>query len=229
MAQQFIAVLYPLCVVCYYFLKYQPQQHPLGRQYSQKSLISAGFIPNLVLADVRHFSGSNRPASPWSGTAGAGCQESWQQEGEGSHKVATQSSRLACLSRVNIASRLHTVMTNRGGRAQKHYQDDCRVLPDPTHRPRLCILKNEQRPSTPCNIAGMSVITGAAPPHYLRLCLFIVTQSSSDSTGLDLSIRWISGVFCWCRSTCRYTDHRAHGLIRLQSGAMEVQHNNRKL
>lgn len=24
MAQQFIAVLHPLCVVCYYFLKYQP-------------------------------------------------------------------------------------------------------------------------------------------------------------------------------------------------------------
>lgn len=69
MAQQFIAVLYPLCVVCYYFLKYQPQQHPPGRQYSQKSLISAGFIPNLVLADVGHFSGRHRPASPWSGTA----------------------------------------------------------------------------------------------------------------------------------------------------------------
>lgn len=43
---------------------------------------------------------------------------------EGSHKVATQSSRLACLSRVNITPRLHTVIANREGRGQKHYEED---------------------------------------------------------------------------------------------------------
>lgn len=51
-------------------------------------------------------------------------EASWQQEREGSHKVATQSSRLACLSRVNITPRLHTVIANREGRGQKHYEED---------------------------------------------------------------------------------------------------------
>lgn len=94
--------------------------------------MSASF-QNDVAGRRRAFSASKRPAGPPSGRAEAGRWESWQQEGVGSHKVATQSSRLACLSRVNIAPRLHTVMTNRGGRAQKHYQDFCLVLPDPTH------------------------------------------------------------------------------------------------
>lgn len=80
-----------------------------------------------------HSEAATGQAGWWCGRARARRSESWQQEGEASHKVATQSSRLACLSRVNITPRLHTVMTNSGGREQKYYKDYCLVLPDPTH------------------------------------------------------------------------------------------------
>lgn len=67
-----------------------------------------------------------------------------------SHKVATRSRRLACLSRVNIGPRLHTVMTNRGGRAQKRDQDGYLVLTEPTHAIPVIFLpplssKNQRR------------------------------------------------------------------------------------
>lgn len=64
------------------------------------------------------------------GPAGSGAGSRREKQ---SHKVATRSRRLACLSRVNIGPRLHTVMTNRGGRAQKRYQDGYLVLTEPTH------------------------------------------------------------------------------------------------
>lgn len=88
-------------------------------------------LRKLAPADVMHLAAP--PGQRVYGRERAGRRQSWQQEGEGSHKVATRSRRLACLSRVNIGPRLHTVMTNIGGRAQKHYQDYCPVLTDPTH------------------------------------------------------------------------------------------------
>lgn len=138
MAQRCIAVLHPLCVLCYYFLKYQPDAHQTDNVRRKCILhFCQIYFKNPVLVDGRHLAVAIGQRAPWSGRARARRQESWQQEGEGSHKVATQSSRLACLSRVNITPRLHTVMTNRGGRAQKHYQDYCLVLPDPTHAIRI--------------------------------------------------------------------------------------------
>lgn len=118
-------------------------------------------IQKLSAGRRQAFSDSDRPVGWWCGRAWPRRKESWQQEGEESHKVATQSSRLACLSRVNISPRLHTVMTNRGGRAQKYYQDYCLVLLDPTHAIPIISqpLHSENKQS------ATSIIKGAA-------CLF---------------------------------------------------------
>lgn len=129
---QFILALHPLCTFCDYFwnirLTTPTRQTALTEIDSKCRHISKA----KTLADVGHLAGARGPRARRVAVPklDVGC---WQQEGVESHKVATQSSRLACLSRVNIAPRLHTVMTNRGGRAQKHYQDSCLVLPDRTH------------------------------------------------------------------------------------------------
>lgn len=108
------------------------------------------FEKNLAPADVMRLAAP--PGQRVYGRERARRRQSWQQEGEGSHKVATQSRRLACLSRVNIGPRLHTVMTNTGGRAQKHYQDNTLSWQTP-HMPFLssfclCFLQNKHRALT---------------------------------------------------------------------------------
>lgn len=91
-------------------------------------------IQKLSAGRRQAFSDSDRPVGWWCGRAWPRRKESWQQEGEESHKVATQSSRLACLSRVNITPRLHTVMTNRGGTCTEILSG---LLPCPA-RPHTC-------------------------------------------------------------------------------------------
>lgn len=44
MAQRCIAVLHPLCVLCYYFLKYQPNTHQAYNTHRNASSIFARFI-----------------------------------------------------------------------------------------------------------------------------------------------------------------------------------------
>lgn len=139
------------------------QLHPPGRQCSQKSsLFGVCFIKS---GPGRRYTFSrSRQGSEFMAGKRAGRRQSWQQEGEGSHKVATQSRRLACLSRVNIGPRLHTVMTNTGGRAQKHYQDCYPVLPDPTHATPIIFLPLlPSRQARRFDIEGTGV-KGAAPP-----------------------------------------------------------------
>lgn len=154
-----------LCIMLW-FPGMSTQLHPPGSQCSQKSSIFGLRLKNLAPADVIHLAAP--PGQRVYGGERAGRRQSWQQEGEGSHKVATQSRRLACLSRVNIGPRLHTVMTNTGGRAQKHYQDYCPVLPDPTHAIPIIflpLLYSKQAPSFD--------IEGVAPPQTCgcRACL----------------------------------------------------------
>lgn len=123
LTQQFIAALRPFSALCYYFLEcqlnYTHQTDNTLRIHQFWDLF--GKKKNLAPADVMRLAAP--PGQRVYGRERARRRQSWQQEGEGSHKVATQSRRLACLSRVNIGPRLHTVMTNTGGRAQKHYQD----------------------------------------------------------------------------------------------------------
>lgn len=143
------------------------QLHPPGRQCSQKSSIFGVCLKNL--ADVIHLAAP--PGQRVYGGERAGRRQSWQQEGEGSHKVATQSRRLACLSRVNIGPRLHTVMTNTGGRAQKHYQGYYPVLPDPTHAiPIIFPPLPSSKQARSFDIEGTGV-KGAAPPQTLAALL----------------------------------------------------------
>lgn len=76
-------------------------------------------------------------------------------------------------------------MTNRGGRAQKHYQDSCLVLPDRTHAipinaKRINSSKQAHRTMTLCNVEGFDVVTGSAPLHR-NPCWFKVTRSSFDN------------------------------------------------
>lgn len=76
-------------------------------------------------------------------------------------------------------------MTNRGGRAQKHYQDSCLVLPDRTHAipingKHINSSKQACRTRTLCNVEGFDVVTDSAPPHC-NPCWFKVTRSSFDN------------------------------------------------
>lgn len=92
-------------------------------------------LKNPALMDVARLAGPRQGGGVLrrgkkKGPAGSGAGSRREKQ---SHKVATRSRRLACLSRVNIGPRLHTVMTNRGGRAQKRYQDGYLVLTEPTH------------------------------------------------------------------------------------------------
>lgn len=136
--QQFIAALRPFCALSSGFLECQPNYTHQADNALRNHQFLGDCLKNLAPADVIHLAAP--PGQRVYGGERAGRRQSWQQEGEGSHKVATQSRRLACLSRVNIGPRLHTVMTNTGGRAQKHYQDDSPVLPDPTHASPIIFL-----------------------------------------------------------------------------------------
>lgn len=185
-----MAALRPFCALCSGFLS--TQLHPPGRLCSQKSSIFGVCLKNLAPADVIHLAAP--PGQRVYGGERAGRRQSWQQEGEGSHKVATQSRRLACLSRVNIGPRLHTVMTNTGGRAQKHYQDYYPVLPDPTHAiPIIFLPLLSSKQARSFDIEGTSVI-GAAPPQTCA-CLACLRWHSQDYC---LKTRWIRGAGRCC-------------------------------
>lgn len=54
MAQQCIAVLHPLCELCYYFLKYQPYTHQADSTHRNASS-SQIYSKNLVLVAGGHL------------------------------------------------------------------------------------------------------------------------------------------------------------------------------
>lgn len=70
-AQQCIAVLHPLCVLCYYFLKYQPNAHQADDTHRNASSICAQiYSKNLVLVDGKHLAAA---IGQWAhGVAGPG-------------------------------------------------------------------------------------------------------------------------------------------------------------
>lgn len=71
MAKQCIAVWCPLCVLCYYFLKYQPNTHQADNTHRNASPIFAGFISKTAaLVDGRHLAAAigqwaHGVAGPW--------------------------------------------------------------------------------------------------------------------------------------------------------------------
>lgn len=125
-------------------------------------------------------------------------------------------------------------MTNRGGRAQKHYQDSCLVLPDRTHAipinaKRINSSKQAHRTRTPCNVEGFDVVTGHAPPHS-NPCWFKVTRTSFDNHLPVFKQKKDEVFWCsWHTSIYRYSDPCTCRLIILPSGAGKTQGNNRKL